>query len=185
MDYDDLTEFDDESLAMAYTVGEIELRRKFAVAYLQIGDPVKALLSVHNIPYSMAAYHGRLFLNEPFVKHLLKVEKVRLEANDDQEGFEEVLRKEILTAYRTVMSDVNSKGSEVVSAASKLAEMFGFNAPAKSSVTHDYTGGVMRLPVLVGADGKVLEGDAFSDYAQKEQQRLRNQVLESVAATEE
>jgi hypothetical protein len=183
MDYDDLTEFDDESLNSAYTVGELELRRKFVTAYLQIGDPVKALLNVHTVPYGMAAYHGRLFMNEPFVKHLLKVEKVRLEATSD-ENIDDMLRKEVMMAYRGVMNNTDSKGSEVVAAASKLAELMALNKPSESKLTVEMNGGIMRVPTLVDNTGSVIDVDTFSVLAQKQQSELRQKVLESVVDNE-
>lgn len=184
MDYEELTEFDDVSLNSAYTKGEIELRRKFATAYLQIGDPVKALLSVSSIPYSMAAYHGRLFLREPYVKHLLDVEKVRLEATSD-ENIDDMLRKEVMMTYRSVMNDSDSKGSEKVAAASKLAELMALNKPTESKISLEMNGGIMRVPTLVGNDGNVIDIDAFSALAQKQQSELRQKVLESVSETNE
>jgi len=184
MDYDDLTEFDDASLEMAYTKGEIEVRRKFAVAYLQIGDPVKALLGVTDIPYSMAAYHGRMFLSEPYIKHLLDVEKVRIEATSE-ENIDDMLRKEVMLAYRGVMNNADSKGSEIVAAASKLAELMGLNKVQESKMSVDFSGGILKQSVYVDAQGDVIDIDTFSKIAQKQQQELRQKVLASVVDVEE
>jgi len=163
------------------TKREIKLREQFVEEYVKDNDSYKALIRCGFI-YSYSQLHHKKMLAEPFVQDMIRTHKHRLESVDNTD---EVYIAEIVNVYRDVMNDKQAKPSERTGAAAKLAELKGLNKVQESKVSMDFTGGILKSNVYVGEDGNVIDIDTFSKIAQKQQQELRQKVLESVTTEED
>lgn len=160
---------------------EIKLRQQFVEEYVKDKDSYKALIRCGFL-YAYAQNHHKQLLAEPFVQDLIVAYKHRLESVEDSDAN---YIDEIVNVYREVMNNPESKGSERVSAAAKLAELKGLNKVQESKVSVDFSGGVLKMPVMVDNTGNMIDVDSFSVLAQKQQAELRQKVLESVVDLEE
>jgi hypothetical protein len=159
---------------------EIKLRQQFVEEYVKDNDSYKALIRCGFI-YAYADNFHKSMMAEPFVKDLIVAYRHKLETIEDTD---KNFTEEIIAVYRQVMNDQDAKGSERVAAASKLAELLALNKVQETKMNIDFSGGVIKMPVMVDNTGNTIDVDAFSVLAQKQQSELRQKVLESVNTDE-
>lgn len=120
---------DEEMKAPTLSVREKKVRDDFVTEYLKDNNGTKAAIRIGYGP-SFAHEMSVRFLQEPYTLQQLEARKAVVVELTDEEIKEAVKAR----LYR-VMKDDNAPYQSIVAAASKLATIFGMDAPIKKELT--------------------------------------------------
>lgn len=140
---------------------EKALRDLFVSEYLIDYDQVKAAQRC-GFALQFAIEYGRKFMEEPYVQR--RINEVRFKKIDERE-LEDYDKARIRTA---LMAEAHNRGpgsshSARVSALSKLAALYGMEAPKKIDANVNHRGGVMAVPGIAALDEWEQQASASQD----------------------
>lgn len=129
------------------------LRMRFVQEYLKDHDYYGAAIRIGFLP-QFAQQYAKEFADDPFVRSRIDYEMTRELTKEEQAEHERVMKRRVdalLLKQAGYVGPGASHGARV-SALSKLASIYGMDAPTKVEQTVQHRGGVMMVPGIASIE---------------------------------
>lgn len=137
----------------ALTLQEKELRDMFVVEFLKDHDYRNAAIRIGFLP-KYADQYAAEFAVDPYVKRRIEYEMTRPLTDEEASEHKRAMirRTEALLLKQAGYAGPGASHGARVSALSKLASIYGMDAPTKVEQTVQHKGGVMMVPGVASID---------------------------------
>ena len=135
------------------TPDEKKLRRMFVAEYLKDHDYLGAAIRIGFMPQYAQEYASK-FAECPFVRQHIELEMTRELSKEEQAEHDRVMKRRIdaLLLKQAGYAGPGASHGARVAALSKLATLYGMEAPTKVQQTIEHRGGVMMVPGIASVD---------------------------------